>query len=276
MCRHRRGPSFNVGVPALPSWKPPLLFVLGAAGCVLLYLFLLNFPPTGLRSATAGVIPVLVLAGTTAWLTARVLRAEGWPPAVLGLGPGQRPAARFSVGFMAGTAQAALWMGIVTLVTGATWHANPAFTGTALLLACLFHLFNNIGEELVYRGYLFLRLASAWGAATAILATSSVFALLHLQAGLPWLSVLAVVFTAALVFGAVFARWRSLPLALGFHVATNVIQDATGLRGGAHSLWTPQYAGGATQQGPAILAAIAVLNTAVALALFLWPRRGQA
>jgi len=253
------------------SWKRPVLFLLGALACIFLYLFLLNFQPTGLHSPTAGVIPVLVLAATTAWLTARTLRAEGWPVTVLGLGRGQRPIAIFAAGFVAGTGLAALWMGVVTLVTGATWHANPAFNGVALLLACLFHLFNNIGEELVYRGYLFLRLASAWGAVAATLATSGAFALLHLQAGLPWLSVLSVVFTAALLFGAVFARWRSLPLALGLHVATNLVQDATGLRTSAASLWVIEDPAGPAQHGPDILVAIAVLNAVIALAVLLWP-----
>lgn len=257
---------------ALACWRTPALFLLGAIACVLLYLFLLNFPPIGLHSPTAGVIPVLVLAAATAWLTAWALRTQRWSTAVLGLDRRQRPASRFASGFVAGTALAAAWIGMVTLITGAAWHANPAFSGTALLSACLFHLFNNLGEELVYRGYLFLRLTSAWGGAAATLSTSAVFALLHLQAGLPWLSVLTVVFTAALVFGAVFARWRSLPLALGFHFATNVVQDVTGLRTGAFSLWAPEYQVGSTQQGHIILAVIALFNAAVAVTLLLSPR----
>ncbi|WP_310261167.1 type II CAAX prenyl endopeptidase Rce1 family protein [Roseateles saccharophilus] len=167
----------------MASCKIPALFLLGAAACVLLYLFLLNFPPIGLHSPTAGVIPVLVLATTVAWLTAWALRAQGWRGAALGLGRGQRPASCFAAGFLAGTALAAAWMGIVTLVTGSFWHANPAFSGGAVLAACLFHLLNNLGEELVYRGYLFLRLDSACGAAAATLTTSAAFALLHLQAG---------------------------------------------------------------------------------------------
>ncbi|HEV6965136.1 type II CAAX endopeptidase family protein [Roseateles sp.] len=256
----------------MASWKTPTLFLLGAAACVLLYLFLLNFPPTGLRSPTAGVIPVLALATTTAWLTVWALRAQGWRGAVLGLSRGQQPAGRFAAGFLAGTALVTAWMGIVMLVTGSAWHANPAFSRGAVLAACLFHLFNNLGEELVYRGYLFLRLDSAWGAAGATLITSAAFALLHLQAGLPGLSVLAVVFTSALVFGAAFSRWRSLPLALGFHVATNVVQDITGLRTGPASLWMPEYPAGSTQQGPTILAAIGLLNAALAVALLIWPR----
>lgn len=263
------------GQAALAYSRNAALFLIGAVACVLLYLFLLNFPPIGLRSSTAGVIPVVVLAATTAWLTAWALRAQGWPAAVLGLGRDQRPTRRFALGFMAGAGLAVAWLGIVTMITSAAWHANPAFSGVALLLACLFHLFNNLGEELVYRGYLFIRLTAAWGSAAATLVTSAAFALLHLQAGLPWLSVLAVVFTAALVFGATFARWRSLPLALGFHLATNVVQDATGLRPGAASLWTPEYPPGATQQGPSILAVIAILNAAAAASLFLWPRKSR-
>lgn len=256
----------------MATFKIPALFLVGAVACVLLYLFLLNFPPVGLDSPTAGVIPVLVLATTVAWLTAWALQAQGWTSAVIGLGRGQRPAGLFAAGFLAGTALAAAWMGIVTMVTGASWHANSAFSGGAVLAACLFHLFNNLGEELVYRGYLFLRLDSAWGTAAAALTTSAAFALLHLQAGLPGPSVLAVVFTSALVFGAAFSRWRSLPLALGLHVATNVVQDTTGLRTGAASLWAPEYPPGSTQQGPAILAAIALLNAAIAVALLKWPR----
>ncbi|HEU6454152.1 MAG TPA: type II CAAX endopeptidase family protein [Roseateles sp.] len=258
---------------ALADWRTTALFLFGAVGCVLLYLFLLNFPPIGLRSRSAGVIPVLVLAATTAGLSVWALRAQGWPAAVLGLRRDQWPGGRFALGLMAGTGLAVAWMCAVTMLTGATWHANSAFSGVALLLACLFHLFNNLGEELVYRGYLFLRLTAAWGSAVATLVTSAAFALLHLQAGLPWLSVLAVVFTAALVFGAVFARWRSLPLALGCHLATNVVQDITGLRTGAASLWVPEYPAGSAQQGPSILAVIALLNAAAAASLFLWPQR---
>ncbi len=250
--------------------------MLGAAACVLLYLFLLNFPPISPRSPTAGLIPVIVLAATTAWLTARFLRTDGLSVAVLGLAPGLRPTTRFGQGILAGTALTALWMGIVTIATGATWGPNPTFRLSALVVAFLFYLFNNVGEELVYRGYLFVRLAAAWGAAITVFLTASAFALLHLQAGIPWLSVLAGVFTSGLVFGALFARWRSMPLALGFHVATNVAQDALGLRPAGASLLTLAYPPGAADRGPAILGGIALLNLAVAAGLLLWPRRQRA
>ncbi len=246
--------------------------MLGAVVCVLVYLFLLNFPPVGRRSPTAGVIPVMVLAASTAWLTARFLRADGLSAAVLGLGRGDRPVVRFGLGFLAGCALIGTWFGVVTVATGASWHRNPTFSVLALSLAAAFNLFNNIGEELVYRGYLFVRLAGAWGATLTILVTSGTFALLHLQAGIPWLNVVATVFTSGLIFAAIFARWRSLPLALGFHVATNVAEDATGLRTGTASLLAPAYPAGAASSGQAVLFGIAVLNVAVTIGILVWSR----
>jgi membrane protease YdiL (CAAX protease family) len=272
---HSLGRRSALEIITLRSWKRPLLFVLGAVACVLLYLFLLNFPPIGIRSPTAGVIPVVILAATTAGLTARFLRAEGWSTAVLGLSQAHHPLAMFASGALAGSALTGAWMAIVTLATGAAWHLNPSFSAVALALACLFNLFNNIGEELVYRGYLFLRLMAAWGATAAALATSAAFAMLHLQAGLPWLSVLAAVFTSGVIFAAIFARWRSLPLALGFHVATNIVQDATGMRPSAASLLAAEYPVGSAGKGQAILVSIALLNLTVALVLLFWSRRSR-
>lgn len=257
-------------------WKRLLLFTLGAALCVLVYLFLLNFPGLGLRSPTAGVVPVLALAASTWWLTSRFLRADRMSPADLGLSSADGRLAHLAVGFVAGTVLTMLWLGIVIVMTGADWHLNPAFHGMALLSACAFNFFNNVGEELVYRGYAFVRLANRFNPHVAVVATSSIFALLHLQSGLPWLSVLAGVLTSGLVFGAIFARWRSVPLALGFHVATNIVQDASGLRTSAASVFAPAYPATALDAGTRILAGIAVVNVLLAIGILTVARRPAA
>jgi membrane protease YdiL (CAAX protease family) len=250
-------------------WSRLLLFGLGAAACVLVYLFLLNFQPISRNSSTAGVIPVLILAIGTAWLTARFLRADALSPAILGLTGPQRPFVRLGMGFLAGSVLAGLWLVIVIVATGATLHFSPNFTTLGFLSACVFAFFNNVGEELVYRGYPFVRLAERWGEGIVVVITSAVFALLHLQAGLPWLSVLAGVFTTGLVFGATFARWRSLPLALGVHVATNIVQDATGLRPSAASIVVPAFPTTSVAADTAILVGIAALNLALAAGILL-------
>ncbi len=250
-----------------------LHFGLGAAACVLGYLFLLNLQPISRSSPTAGVIPVLVLAIGTGWLTAYFLRADAIPFATLGLTAPQRPLVRFLMGLVAGSVLTGLWLVIVTVATGATLHLNPNFAISSFLSACVFAFFNNVGEELIYRGYAFVRLAEHLGEVITVVITSAVFALLHLQAGLPWLSVLTGVFTSGLVFGATFARWRSLPRALGVHVATNVVQEATGLRASAASILVPVFPSTAATAGPALLAGIAALNLALAVGILFVGRR---
>jgi membrane protease YdiL (CAAX protease family) len=258
----------NSGVPRRSGkahyWRRLLLFFAGAAVCVLIYLFLLNFPGLGPRSATAGVVPALAISASTWWLTLRFLRTDGMSPSDLGLGSGDNRFAHLGIGFLAGSALTLVWIVIVTLTTGGTWHANPAFRAIALLGACVFNFFNNVGEELVYRGYAFVRLADRFGPYVTVVATSVLFALLHLQAGLPWLSVLAGVFSSGLIFAAIFARWRSLPLALGFHVATNIVQDGSGLRTSAASLFVPAYPPASADAGTRTFACIALVNLILA------------
>ncbi len=167
----------------------------------------------------------------------------------------------------------ACWVALLAIVTGMRWRPSPDFALATLVVAALFNLFNNIGEELVYRGYLFVRLAERWGAEPTIVVTSAVFALLHLQSGLPWQSVVAVVFTSGLIFGAIFARSGSLPLALGFHVATNVAQDALGIRVTDASIFTPQFVAPNAGSGERVLVAIAVVNILVAVGVLTWGGR---
>jgi hypothetical protein len=250
-------------------WTRLLLFSLGAAACVLGYLFLLNFQPISRSSPTAGVIPVLVLAISAGWLTASFLRADGISPAALGLIASHQTFVRMGLGLLAGSALAGLWLVIVIFATGATFNLNPNFLTLSFLSACAFALFNNLGEELIYRGYAFVRIAERWGEAVAVVITSAIFALLHLQAGLPWLSVLTGVFTTGLVFGATFARWRSLPLALGVHVATNIVQEATGLRPSAASIIMPAFP---TPIDTPVLVGIAAVNTLLAVCILLTGR----
>jgi membrane protease YdiL (CAAX protease family) len=248
-------------------WVRLLLFAIGAAACVLVYLFLLNFPPISVGSRSAGIIPVFVLAAGTVLLTAYFLRTEELSWHVLGLARGDRRGSRFTFGFLGGLALIAIWVLILDWVTGTSWRVNPAFSGIALATAGAFYLFNNIGEELVYRGYAFFKLAERGGEIFALLFTTTIFALLHLQKGIPWQGVIAAVFTTGLIYGAIFARWRSVPLALGFHVATNVGQDVFGLRPGADSWIVPTLASGVGDAQVALLSGIAVINIIVAASI---------
>lgn len=254
-------------------WKRLLLFLLGAAICVAIYVFLLSVSGLSSGSHLGGVISALVLAISTAFLTNRFLRIDSLPVAVLGLASLNRPFGHLILGIVTGSGLAALWWLLATGITGATCHLNSRFNGFELMAACAFHFFNNTAEELVYRGYGFVRLVDRLGPASTVLVTSGVFALLHLQAGLPLLSVIAGVFTSGLIFGAIFERWRSLPLALGFHVATNIVQDLSGLRNSTASVLTLNFPSVDANSGAKILGGVAALNLLVTVGIHFSRRR---
>lgn len=253
-------------------WTRLLLFACGAVLCVVGYLFLLNLPSISPKSPTAGVIPTFILALGTFTLTRWALRSDQLSFSALGLATDQPRGARFSLGFLAGTGLGLGWLLLVAITTGARWHLSPAVHASALIGAIGFHFFNNLAEEFVYRGYAFVRLTERFSSWLVIVSISGLFALLHWQGGLPFASALVGVFTSGLVFGATFARWRSLPLTLGVHLAMNVVQDASGLRPFAGSLFTVIYPSTATPT-PAPLIAVGVLNTLVAILILVLPGR---
>jgi membrane protease YdiL (CAAX protease family) len=124
---------------------------------------------------------------------------------------------------------------------GARWRPHAGFHVLGIIGLLGFAFFNNAAEELAYRGYAFLALMEASGPAVAVVVTSVVFALLHWQAGIPLPSVIAGVLTTAFLFAALFLRWRSVPLVLGFHLATNLMQEVLGLRLSGASILEPVY-----------------------------------
>lgn len=83
------------------------------------------------------------------------------------------------LGFMVGMGLVVVWMCVVIMFMGVIWYVNLVFSGGVLLLVCLFYLFNNFGEELVYCGYLFFWLIVVWGFVVVMLVMLVVFVLLY-------------------------------------------------------------------------------------------------
>lgn len=246
-----------------------IVFFLALAVFALLgYLFLLSALRGKLGNFSAAV-PAMVLAILTLILNWRFLRSEGRSLAELGFDAPRQRIREVALGFVAGACTAGFWAVAIWAVTSVSWRPAPSFNPVAAAGSFSFIVFNNAAEELVYRGYLFLLLWRVYGRSVAIFGTSILFALLHIQGGVPWQSVLAGVLTSGLVFAVLFARWRSIPLVLAFHVATNVIQEVLGLRTTGLTLLVPQYASMTTLQSYGVLASVAVINLAAALAVWL-------
>ena len=188
-------------------------------------LFLLATSPIwALRQASEWFHPAGLLALTLA-ITLLFLWWDGRSPAVLGLDPRPRRLAELVLGFLGG----ALVIGVMALVLSALlpypWQRNEGFRVGVALWSLLYLLLNNGVEELAFRGYGFERLIAAighWPAQIAMALISAVFHVLH-----GWRLEIALVSATlgSILFGLVFVRWRSVPAALGVHVAMNWFRD---------------------------------------------------
>ena len=166
----------------------------------------------------------------------------------------------------------AAWIIALQRVGHVAWRVAPPGGALAAAGALVFIIFNNLAEELVYRSYLFVLLMRTYGTVVAVVTTSVLFTLLHVQAGIPWPNALAGVLTSALVFAALFVRWKSVPLVFAFHAGMNVAQEALGLRSSGLTLFAPQIQAGIISYA---LAWAAALNLCVAGAVLLSARKSD-
>jgi len=250
-----------------------LLFLGLSALAVIAYLFLLNVL-NGKIDPFSALIPALFLALATLALNWRFFKADG---SSLGAAGFDKPLLRLgqaAFGLVAGALTVAVWIAALRWIIPFSWRAAPAIHPWAVVASALFIVFNNLAEELVYRSYLFLLLMRSFGTIVAALFTSVLFTLLHIQAGVPWPNALATVLTSALLYAALFVRWRSVPLVLAFHVGMNVTQEVLGLRISGLTILLPQYGAQASaEQSSSVLVMAAAINLALVAAVWFSGRR---
>ena len=194
-----------------------------ALGRAALFLIVTS-PVWALRQASAWFHPAGLFALTLA-ITLLFLWWDRRSPEVLGLDPRPRRLAELALGLLGG----ALLIGVMAVVLSAVlpypWQRNDDFRIGVALWSLLYLLLTNGVEELAFRGYGFERLIAAighWPAQIAIALLSAVFHVLH---GWTWDIALVSTTLGSILFGLVFVRWRSVPVALGVHVAMNWVRD---------------------------------------------------
>lgn len=156
------------------------------------------------------------------WWTLRTMEPRGW--AVVRLGRAQfgwrQVFAGLALGGLAVGGPSAIlllagWLRIEPSPPGDWWHAALA-TLAVLVPAALW-------EELLTRGYAFSLIRDALGARRAIVVTSVVFGLLHIEnAGATWQSI-ALVMLAGIFLGSILVALDSLYAAWAAHVAWNFV-----------------------------------------------------
>jgi len=227
--------------------------------------------------------------GVLLGLSAGALRLEHRPLANLGL----RLNGRFGMEFLLGCLMGAALLGAAALALhlagGVTFQRTPGVGLSRLLWSAWFLLGVSLFEELLFRGYLFQRLAEGMGLWPALLLGGAFFAVAHwgnpgMSGGVKVWATLNIAL-AAVLLGLCWARTRSLALPFGVHLTWNWTQGSLlgfGVSGThAKGLLTPVLADKPTwlTGGPfgleASLPGCAVLVIAV-VALALWKGRQEA
>ena len=216
--------------------KPLLCFVLLVAICigssVAGHMFFpgSNALPYAIRTVLTAVGTIILAVGSE-----RLLARQFGNELTLGL----RPASKAAAGFLSGSFAAIVW---ISLLAAAFWLFVPfhfergALKARDVLPTAHHYFWSNLGEELVFRGYLLIVLWRAFGLRMALALVALLFGLFHLP-GLSGMAALKMIFTTAAAsyfFAAVFLATGTLWTAVALHFMGNVLlHKISGLDGGA-------------------------------------------
>lgn len=209
-----------------PAWK----FAIFMLACSVGYLgSRAVLPPVTawIEEATGARLPTYVLTWSVGmlighWWTFRVVEPDGWRLVALDRG------AFTSRAVLGGAALGAVAVGVPSLaLLGIGWlrveAMPPGDVWQSALLSLGLLIPAALWEELMTRGYALALLRERFGARMAIVVTSVVFGLLHLEnAGVTFQSI-AVVTLAGIFLGSILVAMRSLYAAWSAHVAWNFV-----------------------------------------------------
>lgn len=159
---------------------------------------------------------------------------------------GLKPSLRALAGFLGGAAGGLLFVAAIIVVL---WVVRPFHfaRGAASALDRLpdlqGYLLSNMGEELIFRGYLLIVLERRFGLRIALLIVAIFFGLFHLP-GLSGMTALKMVFTTAAcsyLFAAAFLVTGTIWSAIGVHFAANVFLHVVSGLSGRPAILTPVF-----------------------------------
>jgi membrane protease YdiL (CAAX protease family) len=136
------------------------------------------------------------------------------------------PISKSSAGWLvAGAGLLALTIPVFVFAFGLRWSNNGAFSGTAMAFTLWGIIITAAAEEIGFRGYAFWRLIRLIGFWPAQATVAGLFSLSHLTfGGYTLVPALVGTVTGSLLFGAVFARTRSLAAPIALHTGWNLSQ----------------------------------------------------
>ena len=236
-----------------PWWVQFLMFTACSAGAVV----------------SGGVFALVPLTFGMLWLT-------GWSADSLGLRISQRRLLDFAGGAALGTAMVLAVILPFELMTEVHWQRNQQVTTGLWMGGLWFYLKSSIFEELVFRGYGFLRLIEAIGFGWAQAVIALLFAVYHtVNVGMPLVPALLFTGLGSLLFGYAFRRSCGVMLPIGVHGAWNFWQEQlTGSSGrGQPGIWHMVLPAAGRLSFGFTYGALLLVTAGAAVAIRYWWRR---
>ena len=148
---------------------------------------------------------------------------------------------KFLTGVLIGLVIFVLILVILKNFTELDFQRNPRGIDLETALGYLIFFPLAMMEELAFRSYPFIKLKKNYGIWIAQFIVATAFALYHIVYGWSVYSAFSGPFVWAFVFG-IAAVWSGgIAMPLGIHLAVNILQPMTGMKGEEHSLWILDY-----------------------------------
>jgi hypothetical protein len=148
---------------------------------------------------------------------------------------------RFFKGILIGTVIFLITLLLLKNFTELQFQKNPGGIDSTTMIGYGIFFPLALMEELAFRSYPFVKLNKRYGIWIAQLIVAIAFALYHIVIGWSVYSAFSGPFVWAFVFG-IAAIWSGgIAMPLGIHMAVNVLQPMTGMKGEEHSLWILDY-----------------------------------
>jgi membrane protease YdiL (CAAX protease family) len=147
-------------------------------------------------------------------------------------------ALRFVQGLLIGSAIFGSMLMALLLLTPLQLHLNTAPFELSALVPYLAFIPLSLMEEIGFRSYPFIKLNNQFGLRTTQLVVAIVFALAHVLGGQGVVSSFLGPGIWAFVFGLAAVWSGGIAMPFGIHLALNLLQPLTGMRGDSVAVWT--------------------------------------
>lgn len=183
----------------------------------------------------------IIITGIALIMTYLVLKKNKTTFRTIGLRWEKKTPLRFAAGYFSGIIITALILAITIHFSNLELRYIPNQNILSVLFWLLAFLPLAFMEELIFRGYAFIKMERDFGIWPAQIVLALLFAWYHDFTGLTLLNQLLGPGTWALIFGIAAAWTRGLAFPTGLHMAINVVLAMVGQKDDRHAIWNIEY-----------------------------------